>query len=165
MSHADELFSVLIDPALYQYLDETPPASPQHLRKKLARSEGRKSPDGSEHWLNWVVRDESGRMAGYVQTTIKANHEAHIAYVIGSTFWGRGLAQSAVRQMLDGVANDFGVTHFFVNAEQDNWRSIALAKRLGFVEVAPEVHTRQGATHTEVVLERVLAPFTPMHKP
>jgi RimJ/RimL family protein N-acetyltransferase len=156
MAHAEELFPVLAEAALYQFLDEEPPESVAALRQKLARSESRKSPDGSEHWLNWVVRDGSRRVAGYVQATVAENLETNVAYVIGSAFWGRGVATEAVAQMLRIVATEFGVKRFIVVSERKNIKSIRLAERLGFVEVPPAQATRTVVAATDILMQKVL---------
>jgi RimJ/RimL family protein N-acetyltransferase len=156
MAHAEELFPVLAEAALYEFIDEEPPESVAALRRKLARSESRKSPDGSEHWLNWVVRDASQRVAGYVQATVAANLETNVAYVIGSAFWGRGVATEAVAQMLDIVATEFGVKRFIVVAERRNIKSIRLAERLGFVEPPPERAGNRVVAATDILMQKVL---------
>jgi [ribosomal protein S5]-alanine N-acetyltransferase len=156
MAHAEELFPVLAEAALYEFIDDEPPESVEALRQRLARSESRKSPDGSEHWLNWVVRDESRNIAGYVQATVAANLETNVAYAIGSAFWGRGIAGEAVAQMLDMVATNLGVKRFFVVAERRNMRSIRLAERLGFSEVPSEVAADRGVVATDMLLLKVL---------
>lgn len=155
MAHAEELFPVLAEPALYEFIDEEPPESIDALRHKLARSESRKSPDGSEHWLNWVVRDRTGRVAGYVQATVAANRETNVAYLIGSSFWGLGIATEAVAQMLHIVATEFGIKRFIVVAERANIKSIRLAERLGFAEVPPEAAATAIAA-TDILMEKVL---------
>jgi [ribosomal protein S5]-alanine N-acetyltransferase len=156
VAHAEELFPVLAEAALYEFIDEEPPESVEALRRTLARSESRKSPDGSEHWLNWVVRDGSRKVAGYVQATVGASLEATVAYVIGSAFWGRGIASEAVAQMLGIVSNEFEVKHFFIVAERENEKSIRLAERLGFAEAMPEVAKRRGIAATDILLLKVL---------
>ena len=152
MAHAGELFPVLAEAALYEFIDEEPPKSIEALRQKLARSESRTSPDGSEHWLNWVVRDEARKVAGYVQATVAANLEANVAYAIGSAFGGRGIATEAVAQMLRIVSTDFGVNRFFIVAERKNTKSIRLAERLGFTEALPEAAPRRAIAPTDILL-------------
>src|SRR5438105_11650934 len=66
--HAEQMFEVLSDPAIYEYENE-PPASVDWLRARFARLESRQSPDGCEKWLNWVIRLPSSELAGYVQAT------------------------------------------------------------------------------------------------
>ena len=155
MAHAEELFDVLREPGLYEFLDEEPPPSVESLRQKLARSESRKSPDGSEHWLNWIVRDERGRMAGYVQATLFPDGEANIAYVLGSSHWGRGLAYRAVDEMLRLVAVEFGVNVFHVRTERANLRSIRLAERLGFSAATSGESARKGIPPGEILMRKV----------
>ena len=154
-AHAEALFAVLAEPALYEFIEEDPPTSVELLRERFARSESRRSPDGSQQWLNWVVRDESLNVAGYVQATVAADLQTHIAYMFGSAFQGRGIASAAVAQMLAIVAAEFGVTTFFVVAERRNSRSVRLAERLGFVEVSPEFAARQRTAPHDVLLQKV----------
>jgi RimJ/RimL family protein N-acetyltransferase len=154
--HAEELFDVLSEPRLYEFIEEEPPVSVQALRAKLARSESRRSPDGSQHWLNWVVRDESHRIAGYVQTTIMANGEAHVAYMLGSAFWGRGLGSQAVAAMIAMVAAEFGVRTFNILAERTNVQSVRLAERLGFVAVSAQVSSHRNIVASDVLLQKLV---------
>ena len=55
--------------------------------------ESRRSPDGSEEWLNWVVREkESNAAVGTLQATI-AGDRAFVAWVIATQVarpWVRG---------------------------------------------------------------------------
>ena len=156
MAHAEELFPVLAEALLYEFIDEEPPESVEALRQKLARSESRKSPDGSEQWLNGVIRDGSQNVAGYVQATVAANFETNVAYAIGSAFWERGIASAAVAQMLEIVATDFGIRRFFIVAERENGRSIRLAERLGFSEAPSELAVRRGTSATDILFLKVL---------
>jgi [ribosomal protein S5]-alanine N-acetyltransferase len=71
--HAGDLFSVLSDSSLYQYTRDVPPASLSDLRATYAYLETRRSPDGTELWLNWVLREiASGMTIGYVQATVNS---------------------------------------------------------------------------------------------
>ena len=153
-SHAEELFPVLSDPHIYEFLDESPPESITALRERLARSESRLSPDGSEHWLNWVVRDELGAVAGQVQTTIFPDFTANVAYVFARSHWGRGVAFSAVERMLQTVRDAFVVTTFYVVLEHENHRSKRLAERLGFKAASLEDATDKQLSATEIMMSR-----------
>jgi [ribosomal protein S5]-alanine N-acetyltransferase len=152
VAHASELFEVLRDPQLYEFLDESPPKSVQELAEKLARSELRRSPDGKEHWLNWVVRAESGAIAGYVQATVAESKETNIAYVFSTRFQGQGIASAAVGRMLQTVVAEYQATTLFIVAEAANLPSLRLAKRLGFTEVPKEVSARRQGGPNDVVL-------------
>ena len=62
---ADDLFPVLNDPTLGRFTGETPPTDVEAVRAGFARWEARRSPDGAELWLNWVVRRrDDGRAIG-----------------------------------------------------------------------------------------------------
>ena len=154
VAHAEELFAMLSEPEIYRYLDEDPPQSIDALKQKFARTESLKSPDGSEDWLNWVVRDESRRIVGVVQTTIFPSGEANVAYVFGSAHWGRNLAFRAVEQMLHRVVSAFEVKSFIVTIERENERSIRLAERHGFVRVDAGSSLTRELSASEILMQR-----------
>ena len=156
ISHAEELFPIFAETKLYRFIDGKPPATVEDLRSFLARSESRKSPDGSEHWLNWVVRKSSGEAVGFVQATVAANLETDIAYTIGSKFWGNGFALQAVTLMLNKVAVEYQVKQFFVVAEKQNIQSVRLAEKLGFLLASPEQCRRKGVSESELFLQKLL---------
>ncbi len=79
-------------PAIYEY-ENAPPASIEWLRARFTKLEARQSPDGSQQWLNWVIRLPTSELIGYVQATVHADGHAAIAYELCSQYWGRGLAR------------------------------------------------------------------------
>ena len=82
-AHAEAMFAVLSDLANYRF-GSTPPVSMDGLRHRFERLASGRSPDGREHWLNWVIRLPDGPLAGYVQATIDADGLATIGYELGS---------------------------------------------------------------------------------
>jgi [ribosomal protein S5]-alanine N-acetyltransferase len=158
VAHATELFEVLRDQRLYEFLDEDPPASVHELELKLARSESRLSPDGKEHWLNWVVRAESGAIAGYVQATVEETKETNVAYVFSPTYQGQGIASAAVRKMLEIVASQYGPSRFFIITEAQNQRSLRLAHRLGFSPAPQDVSARRHVGTSELLFWKPASP-------
>ncbi len=139
VAHAEAMFAVLSDPAIYEYENE-PPASLAWLTARFAKLESRRSADGREHWLNWVVRLPSSALAGYVQATIDPKGHAAIAYVFSSEHWGRGIARQAVAAMIAELARHHHVRHFVAVLKRDNLRSSRLLDRLGFVRGTPAQH-------------------------
>ena len=97
--HAAEMFDVLSDPAIYEY-ENAPPASVEWLRARFEKLETRYSADGSEQWLNWVIRMTGDGLIGYVQATLRTDGSAAIAYEMSSAHWGRGLGRRATEAML-----------------------------------------------------------------
>ena len=156
VAHADAMFEVLSDPAIYPHLDDSPPVSVERLRERYARLESRRSPDGNQTWLNWVIRPQDQPPVGFVQATIAPRGTATIAYVLSSAHWGRGYASIATRAMIEHLATAQGVTRFIATVETANQRSIRLLGQLGFrpataIEVAER---RLSATERLFVLER-----------
>ena len=131
-AHAVELYPLLSDPELYVYMDDKPPVSEDLLRERFTKLETRLSGDGTEHWLNWVVRNADGVAAGYVQSSVYPNRSAEIAYVVGRQFWRRGYGRVACEAMIGELVASYGVERFTATLDPQNAASLALLKSLGF---------------------------------
>ena len=136
-AHAEEMFAVLSDPAIYIY-ENAPPASVAWLRTRFEKLESRRSGDGSEQWLNWVIRIPGSGLIGYVQATVHADRSAGIAYELSSAHWGCGLGAHAARTMIGELCATYGVEQLFAVAKAANFRSIRMLKRLGFEPAGAE---------------------------
>ena len=148
---AAELFPVLDDPALYVFTDDKGPASEEALTQRLARLESRRSPDGSQQWLNWVVRTSDGDVAGYVQATVRPDREAEIAYMLGQLFWRHGYAAAACTLMLAELRDGYGVRHVVATLDPQNAASLALLRKLGF-QFLEEDADEQEVTYTRSLI-------------
>ncbi|MGH8673966.1 MAG: GNAT family N-acetyltransferase [Burkholderiales bacterium] len=149
--HAREMYEVLSDPAIYEYENE-PPASLEWLRERFRKLETRRSADGKEHWLNWVIRLPATGLIGYVQATVHPEGRAAIAYVLASRFWGRGLAHDAVQAMIAVLGQDYGVCRLSAVFKRQNRRSQRLLERLGFSLASPELHAEYRAEPDESLM-------------
>ena len=137
-AHAEDMFALLSDAELHRHLDRPPPASVEHLRSVYARLESRRSPDGSQHWLNWIVRPAAGPAPiGFVQATVTGEHEAWVAYVLSRPHWGRGHATRATRCVMEHLQSAYGVRRFLATVEAANARSIGVLERLDFRAASP----------------------------
>jgi ribosomal-protein-alanine N-acetyltransferase len=154
-AHADAMFVVLSDPAIYTY-ENAPPASVEALRARFEKLESRRSGDGTEQWLNWVIRVAGRGLIGYVQATVRANGSAAIAYELSSAHWGRGLARRATQAMLDELADYYRVATVFAVAKRANARSIRLLDRLGFAPAGAELRTLSAVESDEVLMVMTL---------
>jgi [ribosomal protein S5]-alanine N-acetyltransferase len=131
-AHADVLFEGLSAPALYEYIDQPPPASREALAQRFERWQSRRSPDASEGWLNWAVADRATHAyLGHVQATVMPDGKAIVAYILFPPARGRGLATEAVSAMI-GHLRRHGIATFTASTDLRNTRSIALLERLGF---------------------------------
>lgn len=152
-AHAEEMFVVLSDPAIYEYENE-PPRSLEWLRERFAKLESRSSPDGQEQWLNWVIRMPTTELIGYVQATVRSDGRAAIAYELASAYWGRGLAREAVQAMISELVEHYQVHGLTAVLKRENIRSLRLLERLGFSPASPEQHVEQGVEPRELLMQR-----------
>ncbi|HUR90855.1 MAG TPA: GNAT family N-acetyltransferase [Ramlibacter sp.] len=159
-AHAPAMFDLLGDPAIYEF-ENHPPTSVAALRKRFKRLESRRSPDGSQQWLNWVVRLHSGELAGYVQATVHADKRAAIAYVLGSRYWGKGIAARSVHAMIEELREKHGAGECIAILKSANFRSLRLLERLGF---RPATREASGVSlepdESLMVLEATTSPST-----
>ena len=153
-AHADAMFGVLSDPAIYEH-ESAPPPSVAWLRERYRRLETRRSPDGSEQWLNWVVRLPTGELAGYVQATVHADGRAAVAYELASRYWNRGLGRAAVEAMIGELVARHGARTLSAVLKRTNGRSRRLLLRLGFAVASSEAHALWSVEPDEMLMERV----------
>lgn len=128
-----ELALVLGDAALHRFIGGAPPTHDE-LRARLERQVRGRSPDGSELWLNWVVRQRStGRVVGTVQSTLRAeltSRVALLAWVIGSAYQGQGLATEAADLMASWLRRQ-GIAHLCAHIDPRHDASVAVAAAIG----------------------------------
>ncbi len=113
VEHAAEMAPLLADEALHRFTGGRPD-SPAELRARYARQVVGRSPDGTESWLNWVIRDRAtARPLGSVQATVQAEAAAPVAlvaWVVGTEHQGQGVAREAAAAMVDWLRQR-GVEH------------------------------------------------------
>ena len=149
--HAHEMFSVLSDPAIYEFENE-PPASEEALSRRYAILEGRRSRDGTQTWLNWVIRLQGGEPAGYVQATVLESGAALVAYELASRHWRQGIGSAAVAAMLVELQVNYAVNLYVAILKSRNYRSVALLRKLGFEPASAEQVATFGAESDELVM-------------
>jgi [ribosomal protein S5]-alanine N-acetyltransferase len=158
-AHAREMFAVLSDPAIYEF-ENAPPVSEQWLEERYRRLESRGPDDGSELWLNWVIRLPNRELAGYVQASVLGQGVAMIAYELNSRYWRQGIGSSAVQAVMDELAEVYGVRDFVAVLKAANYRSGGLLQKLGFA-VASEAQCLQYRDEAdELVMVKPLSPVT-----
>ncbi len=93
VEHSEGMFSLLSDPRIYEFFPDEPPTSLDYLRERYHRLEMRHSPDVREQWLNWIIQaPESNVCMGFIQATIHTPTTGDFAFVLGPSYWARGLA-------------------------------------------------------------------------
>jgi RimJ/RimL family protein N-acetyltransferase len=128
---ADDLFPLLQDPELGRFTGETPPADVEAVRTGFARWEGRRSPDGVELWLNWVLRRrDDDRAIGYVQATV-GDGDAMIAWTVGTAFQRQGFATEAGHALISWLRDILGIPVILGSIHPENVASQTAAYRIG----------------------------------
>ena len=137
--HAEEMAPVLADAGLHRYVGGKPRALDE-LRELYARQSRGSSPDGSQQWCNWIVREcASGEAVGYVQATIdNASGSADVAWVVGSSYQGRGYASEAAAAMVNWLLAG-GVETVSAHVNPENVASAAVARSVGLVPTSAVV--------------------------
>jgi len=130
---AEEAAAAFDDVALHAFTGGRP-ASVEELRARYARQVAGHSPDGSEGWLNWLLRRRAdGRLVGTVQATLHREPVglvAELAWVVATAAQGQGLAREAATAMA-GWLRAQGAHRFMASVHPDHRASIGVARALG----------------------------------
>jgi RimJ/RimL family protein N-acetyltransferase len=148
-AHAEAMFGVLGDPAVWRYLDGEAPADVATLRGQYERQQRGRSADGREVWLNWIVFAAAPQPLGYVQATVLDDGCAWVAYALASAHWGRGYAREAMHAMLAHLEQAHRVRSLLATVERDNAASIRLLETLGFTPASASAAAPHGLSDTE----------------
>jgi RimJ/RimL family protein N-acetyltransferase len=133
VSHAAVLYPHLRDPRLYEFLDSEPPKSVAILETQYRKWEPRKSPDGTQAWLNWAARLRGGEYIGWFQATVHTNGRADLAYMVFGAHQRQGFALEACRAVIANIRSEYKIGTIRTTIETANTASIALAKKLGLM--------------------------------
>ncbi len=133
VGHADEMVNVLADESIYSFIGGIPPTL-ESLRTRYEVQAKGVSPDGSEAWLNWIIRlVDTGQAVGYVQATVTDDggcQVAEIAWVVSTPFQGRRLATNAAIAMCRFLV-DQGVERLMADVHADHAASQGVARAAG----------------------------------
>ena len=132
IDHAACVFPAQLDPAIYQFIPDEP-LSLQELTRRYTFLEGAKSPDGSEHWLNWIAfLKDSHTVVGTFQATILEEGTASIAYTVFPDFWRQGYATEIGHCLISHIFNTYTPSTISAEIDTRNKASIQLIERWGF---------------------------------
>lgn len=138
VEHAPEMALLLDDPDLHAFIGGHP-AGLRELQDQYRRQVVGHSPDGSQHWLNWVLRRrEDGRVVGTVQATVteeQAGLVTEVAWVVATAFQGRGYAQEAAQLMVAWL-RDQGVVIVRAHVHPEHAASQAVTQAVGLTETS-----------------------------
>lgn len=128
VEHADEMWAVLADPALYRFTGGDPPSREALAERYRAQVAG--SGQSGEQWHNWIVRrTDSKESIGFVQATV-IDGAADLAWLVGVAHQSRGLAVEAVLAMVDELVAS-GVSRVTAHIHREHSRSQRVASAIG----------------------------------
>jgi RimJ/RimL family protein N-acetyltransferase len=139
--HAAEMAPALDDVELHRYIGGAPASVDALWQRYQLQSVGR-SPDGTEGWLNWVVRNRgTGAPVGTVQATVSrpgGRLTAELAWVVATAHQRRGYAAEAAAAMA-GWLRGQGVDGFVAHVHPEHRASQRVAERIGLTPTGVEV--------------------------
>ncbi len=120
---------------------------------RLRLEQMRRDPD-SQKWLvrALVLRSGGGQMIGYVGfhgppgTTGLAPGKAELGYTVFPPFRGRGYATEAVVALMEWAESE-GITRFVASVGPWNEPSLAIVRKLGFVQTGEHWDEEDGLEH------------------
>ena len=132
--HAAEAFPLFDDERLHTWIGGSPDSAEELERRYRRQSAGRSS-DGTQGWLNWMLRRRSdGRLVGTVQATLlrpaAGRLTAELAWIVGTEHQGNGYAREAAAAMRAWLV-ERGVDTFLAHVHPDHEASAAVARALG----------------------------------
>ncbi|KJY35466.1 acetyltransferase [Streptomyces sp. NRRL S-444] len=132
--HASEAFPLFDDARLHTWTGGEP-SSLEELRARYARQAAGRSPDGSQGWLNWMLRrTEDGLLVGTVQATLyrtgDGGVEASLAWVTGVEHQGKGYAREGALAMAAWLRTR-EVSALAASIHPDHAASAGVARALG----------------------------------
>jgi RimJ/RimL family protein N-acetyltransferase len=121
------------------------------LRERCQKWAARRSPDGTEEWLNWFAREKaSGDYVAMIQATVGPDSSAYLAYITFVPHWRRGYAYEGCRAVIHWLFGR-GVEEIVAEMDVRNTASVCLIEKLGFRRVAftPRATQIRGADSDE----------------
>ena len=157
-SHGEELWELFRDPELHHFVPFEP-LSLEKQKERCARWAKRRSPDGTELWLNWVGRDkQSQKVAAHFQAGVKADGTASIGYLVSRDFQRKGIATEGLIAVFKYLREGLAVKEVRAWSDTRNHASHRLAEKLGLVQVQviKDADFFKGASSDEFVFSKRL---------
>nr|WP_277608094.1 GNAT family N-acetyltransferase [Streptomyces boncukensis] len=134
VEHAKEAVSVFNDERLHEWTGGMP-STLEELEGKYRLQSAGQSPDGSQGWLNWMLRRlVDDQLVGTVQATLCRPNtegiEGEIAWVIASDHQGNGYGREGALAMADWL-RAHGVSNLTAHIHPGHAASIGIARALG----------------------------------
>ena len=133
VQHAEEMAPLLDDPDLHIFIGGEP-ATREELQETYRRQVVGRSADGTQRWLNWVLRRrDDGQVVGTVQATVTEDAgglSAEVAWVVGSRHQNQGYAREAAEAMVRWLWQE-GAATVVAHVDPRHLASVAVARAVG----------------------------------
>jgi ribosomal-protein-alanine N-acetyltransferase len=137
-THADLLVEPFLDPRVWTYLPQLRPANREAVRARLRRWLEPPPPEMPEAvaFENWVGFERATRtLVGTFQATIVRDDSAMIGYIVFPDRGRRGYAVEAMTAVCEHLRDAHAIRRISADMDRRNKASVAVAQRLGMVEV------------------------------
>jgi RimJ/RimL family protein N-acetyltransferase len=145
VQHADEAVTVFDDPQLYTFIGGEP-LSLAEFRDRYTRQVAGHSPDGSQGWLNWMLRLRTGgELAGTAQATLSrldqdgAERVAELAWMVAVQHQGQGYATEAASAVMHWLQHH-GIDRFQAHIHPGHTASARVAEHIGMHPTGTKVN-------------------------
>ncbi len=133
--HTQAMWELFSDPKLHDFVPYEP-LTLDKQRERCARWANRRSPDGSELWLNWAGRDRtSGKVVAHFQVGVTSDGTASVGYLVSREFQGKGIATEGLQSVFSYISKNLDVREVKAWTDTRNKASHHLAKKLGMIQV------------------------------
>ncbi|WP_157822473.1 GNAT family N-acetyltransferase [Psychromonas sp. Urea-02u-13] len=83
----------------------------------------------------FVVRHTGNNMIiGFVFVFVESNTDAHVGYLLGEPYWGKGYATELLKGLIDFINNENKINLLIAGVATNNIVSSRLLNKLGFIK-------------------------------
>jgi GNAT superfamily N-acetyltransferase len=131
----DELAGVLLQPAVYEHIEDGLPTI-NDFKLSLSRAlAGPPDQAAGQTWLNYLVRHaDTNVMLGRLEATAH-DSLAEVAFLFDPSHWGKGYATEGLLWLHAEVRRTCNVSTFWATTVPANFKCQALLLRCGYVQV------------------------------
>jgi len=92
----------------------------------------------SESRLFMVKDTDTNTIIGFVFVFVGNNADAHIGYLLGESYWGKGYATELLKGLIDFIKHENKIMRLIAGVATNNIVSSKLLHKLGFLKSASE---------------------------
>src|SRR3989338_1538489 len=134
---AQDVLEYWNDPELCRYIDAKPAADIEEC-KEFMKNLSEENVKGKRAY--WVIVQKSEKKAigtiGFIFKHALRHKVAEIGYGLGRAYWGQGLFQEAMKEVLKFGFEDLQLERIQAIAREDNQRAIKGIEKIGFIQEA-----------------------------